>query len=162
MYLQTFRQAKFLKVIMITRKRLMWDLLSSYKCLFKTCFCHLRTSHRFSIIKQSRLYSKIYNIGSPQLKSLTGSTSEAVCNKHIAYYYRKQQCANRPRYFTSIIPSPIISLSHIKQTLDLHKFIVKDGFTCLQTRCVFCQETGKPAGSSGDYLFINKVTGRLL
>lgn len=138
----------------------MWDLLSSYKCLFKTFFCHLRTSQRFPILKQSRLYSKIYNIGSPQFKSLTRSTSEAVCNKHIAYYYRKQQCANRPRYFTSIIPSPSISLSHMKQTLDLHKFVVKDGFTCLQTRCVFCQETGKPAGSSGDYLFINKVTGR--
>lgn len=142
----------------------MWDLLSSYKYLFKTFFCHLRTSQRFPILKQSRLYCKIYSIGPPQFKSLTGSTSEAVCNKHVlsyvAYYYRKQQqCANRPRYFTSIIPTPSISLSHIRQTLDLHKFVVKDGFTCLQTRCVFCQETGKPAGSSGDYLFINKVTG---
>lgn len=137
----------------------MWDLLSSYKCLFKTFFYPLRTNQRFSILTQSRLNSRIYNIGLPQFKPFLGSTNEVVCKKHFAHY-RKQQCVNRPRYFTSVIPSPSISLSHIKQTLDLHKFVVKDGFTCLQTRCVFCHETGKPAGSSGDYLFINKVTGR--
>lgn len=144
---------------MITRKRHMWDSLLSYKCLFKTLFCHLRTNQSFSILTQSSLYSELYNIGSPQFKPLRGLNSEVVCKRHLAYY-RKQQCVNRPRYFTSIIPSPSISLSHIKQTLDLHKFVVKDGFTCLQTRCVFCHETGKPTGNSGDYLFINKVTGR--
>lgn len=143
----------------------MLGLISSYKCLFKTSLCPFRTNQQFSISTQSRLNSKIYNISSPQFKTLRGSTSEVVCEMHTTYY-RKQHCVHRPRHFTSVTPTPSISLSHIKQTLDLHKFVVKDGFTCLQTKCAFCHETqhqtSKPAVSSEDNLFINKVTGTVL
>lgn len=64
--------------------------------------------------------------------------------------FRKAQFVH---YSTSVTPSTGVSLSHVKNVLHLKKLEVKDGFTCLSTKCIFCTNE-----KTGD-LFINKVTG---
>ncbi|XP_054275383.1 mitochondrial DNA helicase-like isoform X1 [Macrosteles quadrilineatus] len=66
--------------------------------------------------------------------------------------FKKQ---NFLRYSSFLFPLSNISLSHIKRTLQIKKFTVKDGYTCLVTTCLSCKNNRKTDGN----IFINKVTG---
>lgn len=123
--------------------------------LFKMCRRLISTrSFNFIIsIKKSKLKFKtsVYNINhcSSKQNYFTSTTDHLMCPYVFGNYQLLQ-------YSTSVTPSAGVSLSHVKHILNLKNLEVKDGFTCLSTKCVFCTHR---KNSSGD-LFINKVTGK--
>lgn len=61
------------------------------------------------------------------------------------------------KHFSTYVTNvPNVSMSHVKRILNSKKMEHKEGFTCLTTKCVFCQQSSNVE----ENLFINKVTGQ--
>lgn len=120
---------------------------------FKMCRRLISTrSFNFIIsIKKGKLKFKtsIYNINHCSTQNyFTSTTDHLMC----PYVFGNYQLLH---YSTSATPSAV-SLSHMKNILNLKNLEVKDGFTCLSIKCIFCTHRK----NSGGDLFINKVTGK--